>query len=145
MSAIFKYQACKQFMEERALKASDLAKLTGIPKTSLGYYLAGDVQPPDRKVAMIAKVLRVAVSELLDKPALVDAPEPRAEISLLLSVAEAAEMMGCSEQRIRQGIVNNDWNPSIGSAIRGTNGEKRYQFHIPRRRVEIYLGLVGVV
>jgi len=54
-----------------------------------------------------------------------------------LTVSEAAEMLGCPPQKIRQGIIKNQWNPPIGSAIQG-NGEK-YSFNIPLRRVENYL------
>ena len=132
---MFNYKALKAVLEEKGMRASQLADMTGIPRNTIGYYLNGVTTPKANRVRLIADVLEISVDTFFTKAADLASPYEK----LLLSVAEAAKMMGCSEQRIRQGIINNNWNPSIGSAIREKGEREKYQFHIPLRRVQSYL------
>ena len=132
----FNYKTLKTLIDEKGIKASQLADMTAIPRNTMGYYLKGETTPKPERVQQIAEALGVSAETFYtDNAAEIAAPLEK----LLLSVSEAAAMMGCSPQRIRQGIINNDWNPSIGSAIREKGQREKYQFHIPLRRVQSYL------
>ena len=133
---MFNHNALKKLLEEKNIRASQLADMASIPRNTVGYYLKGVTTPKKDRVQAIAEALGVS-PELFytEDAAVLDAPYEK----LLLSVAEAAKMMGCSKQRIRQGIINGDWNPSIGSAIKEKGEKVKYQFHIPLRRVQNYL------
>ena len=132
----FNYKALKRLIDEKGIKASQLSDMTAIPRNTIGYYLKGETTPKLERIQQIAETLGVSPETFyVDDADEIAAPYEK----LILSVAEAARMMGCSEQRIRQGIINDNWNPSIGSAIREKGPREKYQFHIPLRRVQSYL------
>lgn len=130
---MFNPEALKNALNQAAIKPAELSRLTDIPKNSISLYLKGKVKPPATRIAQLAQALNVKEESLCE-----NSTQPIPSLKLL-SVTEAAKIMGCSPQRIRQGIINNQWNPPIGSAIR-SNGEKGvHQFHIPKKRVERYM------
>ena len=127
----------KSVMYEKNIRPVDISRITGIPKSSISMYLSGEIKkPPISKLKEIADVLGVSVEIFYISEKQVEEASPVKQEEVL-SVAEAAKMLHCSEQLVRRGIINNDWNPPIGSAIR-TGG--KYRYHIPLRRVELYLG-----
>ena len=128
---MFDFKTLKSLLEAKNLTQKQLAEQTRIPKQSISYYMKGMGQPPADRVQLIADALGVSVDVFCSEIA------PQGQ--LLLTVREAAEMLGIPEKDLKEGIIKNQWNPAIGSAIRGKR--QNYRFHIPKRRVEIYLGL----
>ena len=132
---VFNHKALNNILKDKGLKAAELSKLTLIPKNTISRYLNGESAPSAERERLIAKALDAPV----DAFQMGEAPARS-----FLSTAEAAAMMGITEYALKNGIINNDFNPSIGSAIRGKGGNSaKHMFHIPLRRVQIYLGVAG--
>ena len=131
---VFHSKALVLLLEERGLKPAEFSRLSGIPKNSLSCYLKGEKIPQEDRILHIANTLGVPVSAL----SALSHKEASATYEELLSLKETAQLLNCSIEKVKTGIINNQWNPPIGSAI--SNGTK-YSFHIPKKRVEIYLGL----
>lgn len=55
----------KQAMRARNMKASDLANVTGIPKSSISYYMSGRSVPKTDRIYQIAKALDISEAWLL--------------------------------------------------------------------------------
>lgn len=55
----------KQAMRMRNIKATDLANITGIPKSSISYYMNGSYEPKSERIYLIAKALDVSEAWLL--------------------------------------------------------------------------------
>ena len=129
----FNYNALKLLLDEKNIKPAHLADLTGIPRNTVGRYLKGETAPGTERMEAIADALEVPLTFL----GMMSHAEA-AELGDLLTAREAAKLMGVSVARLKAGIINNEWNPSIGSAI---SAGPRYAFHIPKKRVELYLGI----
>lgn len=57
-----------------------------------------------------------------------------------LSVKEASNFLGINERTLVSGLKSGSLN--IGSAIiTKENNKKRYKYHIPRKKVEEYMGI----
>lgn len=54
----------KRILFERSLKAADLARLSGVSKTSIGEWLSGSNPRDIRKVKKVADVLEVSLDNL---------------------------------------------------------------------------------
>lgn len=55
----------KQAMRMRNMKATDLANSTGIPKSSISYYVSGAYEPKSDRIYLMAKALDVSEAWLL--------------------------------------------------------------------------------
>ena len=73
----------KHALKLRDMRPADLAKATGINKSSLSEYLSGKVEPKQRNLFKIAKALNVNVAWLMgyvDDPAVNNSPESYEEL-----------------------------------------------------------------
>ncbi len=55
----------KQALRMRNMKATDLANATGIPKSSISYYVSGAYEPKSDRIYLMAKALDVSEAWLL--------------------------------------------------------------------------------
>ena len=130
---MFDYKTLKSLLETNGLTQQRLAEITGISKQAISEYVNGNMQPSSDRLKLIADALGVPVDKFCSEVC------PKQD-ALLLTVSEAAKMMGVSNNSIKEGIIHNEWNPPIGSAIRGR--KENYKYHIPKRRVELYMGVI---
>lgn len=66
-------------MEAREIKATDLAKMTGIPKSTISNYMTGRMAPKRGNLHKIALALNVQEAWLLDYDVAMDRPATRDE------------------------------------------------------------------
>lgn len=58
----------RYFLNEYNLKQNDLAKMTGINKSSISEYLSGNYQPKYKNILKIAQALHISPDVFLEKP-----------------------------------------------------------------------------
>ena len=58
----------RYFLNEYNLKQNDLAKMTGINKSSISEYLSGNYQPKYKNILKIAQALHMSPDVFLEKP-----------------------------------------------------------------------------
>ena len=125
-------------MAEKNINAARLSVLSGIGKPTIHNWIYSKYEPNNNNKAKLADALGLPVDVFGEEPESINLIA-KPIYNYLLSVKEAAEIMGVSQQMLRNGILQDQWNPSIGSAIKGSG--KKYRFHIPAKRVQIYMAV----
>lgn len=119
-------QRVKQAMSEQNISQAELVKLTGISKGSISQYLSGRNVPRQKKIIAIANALNVSLEWLVEG----DCQK--------ITVKQAAELMGKSQQFIRVGLQQNAL--PIGTAIKIGNSSK-YTYYISPKKFMEYTGI----
>ncbi|MGN0517455.1 MAG: helix-turn-helix domain-containing protein [Acutalibacteraceae bacterium] len=117
-------KSLKTIMNETKITASELSELTGISKSSISQYLSGSTKPRIGAVRKIAAALHVTVERL------------GIEVKNI-SVAQAADLMGVSQQYIRIGLQRG--RLPFGTAVQISN--KKWTYHISPAKFAEYTGI----
>ncbi len=125
----------KQLMAERGVTQAELAKLTGLPKSTISQYMSGDFEPTGVRLELLAEALGCEPEEITKRrhtaPPLVEK----------LSVDDAANVLGMSPTTLRKGLRQGvfPW----GYAVR--TGEKTWAYWINKAKFLEVEGIKEVV
>ena len=115
---------------DRGKRQKDIVEMTGISKSTISNYFKGGTIP-EGNLRLIADCFNVEMSYFKIPGT---KPKPRGpSLELMLTVAEAAWLMGVCQQTIRNGI--REGHLPIGAVV----GKK---YIIPLRRVLMFMGIV---
>lgn len=115
----------KQAMEEKGISQADLVRLTGISKGSISQYLSGKNIPRQKKLNAIANALNVSPEWLTEG----DCKK--------ITIQQAAELMGKSQQFIRVGLQQKIL--PFGAAIQISG--KKYTYYISPKKFTEHTGI----
>lgn len=89
----------KKLMVEHGVTQAELAKKTGIGRSSISQYLSGKNEPTDERKALIADAVGCSVTEL--ERGYINGETGKMQ---RLSVDQAAKMLGMNHNTVRKGL-----------------------------------------
>lgn len=117
------FQNIAETMKERGISQAELARRTGLPRSSISQYLSGKNTPRQKALNAIAEVLGVSSDDLND--------------TKRITVKSAAALMGVSEQFVRVAMQQNEL--PIGTAVKITGN--KYTYYISPKKFTEYTGI----
>lgn len=122
----------KNIMSEKDISQAELARRTGIGRSSISQYTSGVNMPRDRVLNKIAVALDVSVDDLL--------ASDKDEIPIgvkNIAVSKAAKLMGVGVNFVKAGLRQNRF--PFGTALK-INGDK-YSYYISPVKFAEYIGV----
>lgn len=122
----------KHIMTEKDISQAELARRTGIGRSSISQYISGINMPQDRILNKIAAALEVNIDDLL--------ASEKDEIPVgvkNITVSKAAKLMGVGVNFIKAGLRQNRF--PFGTALK-INGNK-YSYYISPVKFAEYIGI----
>lgn len=123
----------KDLMTEMEMSQAELSLKTGIGKSSISQYLAGKNIPREEVKIKIAEALGCTVDCLNED---VEDKGCVSEGLRRMTIGMVAKELGVSPQCVRVGIINNRFDPPIGTAVKMSS---KWTYIIPRKRFENYI------
>ena len=93
----------KKQMAVHGITQSELAKMTGIGRSSISQYLSGKNEPTDERKSVIAEAIGCQVSDL-DATETTSFPVNTDSKMKRLSVDQAAKLLGMNHETVRKGL-----------------------------------------
>jgi transcriptional regulator with XRE-family HTH domain len=130
----------KLAMMERNITQKELAAATGFAKSGISQYISGKARPSPKACAKLAAVLEVDPEYFTDPKPVTAEPMDAIPVSALknISIKDAAEMMGKSEQFVRVALQRGKAPFGFATQMSG----KSYHYHISPKKFYEYMGVV---
>lgn len=120
----------KRAMCESCTNTTELAKAVGVSKSSISQYTSGTKFPSPGTLAKIAKALDCTAESLTS-----DEPPTEGSLTNNISVAQAARILGKSEQFVRVSLQQG--TAPFGFAVKN---KTQYSYHISPYKLKEYMG-----
>lgn len=126
-----------QAMIERSMTQSQLSALSGIGKSSISQYLSGKNVPNGKAKQKLANALDVSI-EYFNAETAHRNPAPNNSGIMNISIAQAAKLLGKSEQFVRVSLQRGI--APFGFATKGTGS--KWTYHISPKKFYEYIGVI---
>jgi DNA-binding XRE family transcriptional regulator len=128
MSLVFG-RKLRQAMVEAEVNQTELARLTGLPKSSISQYLSGRNEPGILAGAKLAEVLGPGDWSPPEPQDIPEASDNAPERPFVLKPCDAAKVLGTNPQSIRVRMQNGSFSPSIGTIYRAEGTRFTYDIY----------------
>lgn len=123
-------QRLKQVMDKQDMTQAQLAEAAGVGRSAISQYLSGKYIPSAQRSKELADALGVPVDYLLDLDADIDLGDRNgSKDTLNVPVAEAAKLMGVTQQFLRESLINGSAPFGFGTSMQG--GGRRFFISAP--------------
>lgn len=123
-------QRLKQVMDKQGFNQAQLAEAAGVGRSAISQYLSGKYIPSAQRSKELADALGVPVDYLLDLDADIDLGDRNgSKDTLNVPVAEAAKLMGVTQQFLRESLINGSAPFGFGTSMQG--GGRRFFISAP--------------
>lgn len=122
-------QRLKQVMDKQDMTQAQLAEAAGVGRSAISQYLSGKYIPSAQRSQELADALGVPVEYLLDLDADIDLGDRSDKDTLNVPIAEAAKIMGVTQQFLRDSLINGNAPFGFGTSMQG--GGRRFFISAP--------------
>lgn len=123
-------QRLKQIMDKQGMTQAQLAEAAGVGRSAISQYLSGKYIPSAQRSKVLADALGVPVDYLLDLDTDIDlGGQNDNKDTLNVPIAEAAKIMGVTQQFLRESLINGNAPFGFGTSMQG--GGRRFFISAP--------------